>query len=132
MNESRTLVQNLVLDILETAAFVTLTLKIQFALFVYVGVSRPTFMPKVITVISILKIKARASCHKAVQRASPAGRSARLLPTPVSDVLVGWKVFVWKVQRRRKINMEIIDKKETKGTAKGHKETSRENKFKNI
>lgn len=51
-------------------------------------------MPKVITVIIILKIKARASCHRAVYRPSPAGRSARLLPTPVSDVLVGWRVCV--------------------------------------
>lgn len=46
-------------------------------------------MPKVITVIIILKTKARASCHRAVYRPSPAGRSARLLPTPVSDVFAG-------------------------------------------
>ncbi len=49
-------------------------------------------MPKVITVINILKIKARASCHSAVYRPGPAGRSPRLFPTPVSDVLAGWKI----------------------------------------
>lgn len=52
----------------------------------------PTFMPKVITVIIILKIKAKASCHSAVYRPSPAGRSAKLLPVPVSDVFVGCEV----------------------------------------
>lgn len=55
----------------------------------FLRVTGPTFMPKVITVIIILKAKARASCHRAVYRPSPAGRSARLLPALVSDVLAG-------------------------------------------
>lgn len=61
-------------------------------MFLGVNELEPTFMPKVITVIIILKIKARASCHSAVYRPSPAGRSAKLLPTPVSDVFVGCKI----------------------------------------
>lgn len=57
------------------------------------GELEPTFMPNVITVTSILKTKARANCHRAVYRPSPAGRSPRVLPTPVSDVFAGCKVY---------------------------------------
>lgn len=63
-----------------------------FVMFLCVYAFGQTFMPKVITVMSILKTKARASCHRAVYRPSPAGRSARLLPALVSDVLVGCKI----------------------------------------
>lgn len=49
-------------------------------------------MPKVITVTSILKTKARASCHRAVYRPSPAGRSAKLFPALVSEVFVGCRM----------------------------------------
>lgn len=65
----------------------------------------PTFMPKVITVINILKIRARASCHTAVYRPSPAGRSAKLLPVLVSDMFVGCKV------RHREAKKNKIKKK---------------------
>lgn len=48
-----------------------------------------TFMPKVTTVMSILKSRASASCHSAVYRLGPAGRSAKLLAMPVFDTLAG-------------------------------------------
>lgn len=46
-------------------------------------------MPKVTTVMSILKSRASASCHSAVYRLGPAGRSAKLLAMPVFVMLAG-------------------------------------------
>lgn len=84
----------------------------------HVCVSGPTFMPKVITVTIILKTKARANCHRAVYRPSPAGRSARLLPTPVSDVLAGWNECVGRTEAGKDKQREDIEEIEGSRTEK--------------